>query len=162
MILGLTFETFKNVHVAISLIGIVSGVMALAGMLRSEKPGAITHLFLATTVLTSVTGFFFPTAGLTPAQIVGVISLAILAAALAALYVFHLAGPWRWIYAATAIAALYLNCFVLIVQGFQKLEFLAELAPNQNEPPFQIAQGALLVVFLLLGYRAVKHYRPYG
>lgn len=160
MVLGLPLYEFTLLHVAISVIGIVTGLLVVPRMLRSEPPGWLTHVFLATTVLTSVTGFLFPTPGFTPAKAFGVLSLVLLAAALAALFVFRLAGRWRWIYASTALAALYLNCFVLVVQAFQKVPGVAELAPTQSEPPFQIAQGALLAASLLVGYRVLKRFHP--
>jgi len=151
---------FTLFHVAISLIGIVAGLLELPRMLRSEPPGWLTHVFLVTTLLTTLTGFMFPTPGFTPAKGVGLVSLAVLVAAFAGLYVFKLAGVWRWIYAATAIIALYLNCFVLVVQSFQKVPGIADLAPTQTEPPFAIAQGVLLVLSLVAGYFAVTKYRP--
>lgn len=160
MILGLTTHTFVLLHVLISIVGIVTGIIALAAMLRGERPDWVTHVFLATTALTTITGFLFPITTFTPALGTGIVSSVLLIAAYAALYAFRLAGPWRWIYATTAIAALYLNCFVFVVQSFQKLPELAALAPTQSEPPFVIAQGVLLLGFIWLGWRAVKQFRP--
>jgi len=160
MILGLSLSAFTTLHVIISLIGIVTGLVVLAGMLGSHRLGSWTALFLLTTILTSATGFLFPSSGFTPAQALGYLSLLLLALALLGLYVFHLTGAWRWIYVITAAAALYLNCFVLIVQMFQKLPALHALAPSQSEPPFQIAQGLLLVAFLVLGVLAVRRFHP--
>lgn len=160
MIVGLSIENFTILHVAISLIGIVSGLIVLFGMLRARRLPGWTALFLATTVLTSVTGFMFPINGLTPAIVVGVISIVILAIALMALYVKHLSGAWRWIYVTTALAALYFNVFVLIVQSFQKVPALQKLAPTQSEPPFSVTQGVVLVAFLVLGTMAARRFRP--
>ena len=160
MIAVLSIENFTILHVAISLIGIVSGLIVLVGMLRARRLPGWTALFLATTVLTSVTGFMFPINGLTPAIVVGVISIVILAIALMALYVKHLSGAWRWIYVTTALAALYFNVFVLIVQSFQKVPALQKLAPTQSEPPFLIVQSATLLAFLILGALAARRFRP--
>ena len=160
MIAGLSIENFTILHVAISLIGIVSGLIVLSGMLRARRLPGWTALFLVTTVLTSVTGFMFPINGLTPAIVVGVISIVILAIALMALYVKHLSGAWRWIYVTTALAALYFNVFVLIVQSFQKVPALQKLAPTQSEPPFSVTQGVVLVAFLVLGTMAARRFRP--
>ena len=160
MIAGLSIENFTILHVAISLIGIVSGLIVLFGMLRARRLPGWTALFLATTVLTSVTGFMFPINGLTPAIVVGVISIVILAIALMALYVKHLSGAWRWIYVTTALAALYFNVFVLIVQSFQKVPALQKLAPTQSEPPFSVTQGVVLVAFFILGIMAARRFRP--
>lgn len=160
MIFGLSIQNFTNLHTAISLVAIASGLIVLAGMLRARRLPGWTALFLVTTVLTSVTGFMFPINGLTPAIIFGVISIVILAIALMALYVKHLSGAWRWIYVTTALAALYLNVFVLIVQSFQKVPALQKLAPTQSEPPFAIAQGVALIAFLVLGTLAARRFRP--
>ena len=160
MIAGLSIESFTILHVAISLIGIVSGLIVLFGMLRARRLPGWTALFLVTTVLTSVTGFMFPISGVTPAIVFGVISIVILAIALMALYVKHLSGAWRWIYVTTALAALYFNVFVLIVQSFQKVPALQKLAPTQSEPPFSVTQGVVLVAFLVLGTMAARRFRP--
>jgi hypothetical protein len=160
MILGISIPAFTTVHVIISLIGIAAGLLVLAGMLNANRLSGLTAIFLLTTVLTSVTGFLFPSSGFTPAQAFGYLSLVLLAIALAALYVFHLAGAWRWIYVATAVTALYLNCFVLVVQMFQKLPAINALAPNQSEPPFQISQGLLLLAFIVLGILAARRFHP--
>jgi len=160
MILGMSTSTFTTVHVIISLIGIVSGVIVLFGMLSSKRLDGWTALFLATTVLTSVTGFFFHSAHIMPSHVVGAISLIILAVALVALYGFRLVGAWRWIYVVGAVAALYFNVFVGVVQAFQKLAFLQPLAPTQSEPPFAIAQVVVLAVFLVLGFLSVRRFHP--
>jgi len=160
MIAGLSIENFTNLHVAISLIGIVSGLIVLAGMLRARRLPGWTALFLVTTILTSVTGFMFPISGLTPGIVFGLISVVILVIALNALYVKRLAGTWRWIYVTTALIALYLNVFVLIVQSFQKVPALQKLAPTQSEPLFSVTQGVVLVAFLILGIMAARRFRP--
>jgi hypothetical protein len=129
-------------------------------MLASRRLPVLTALFLATTVLTSVTGFIFPFTTLLPSHVVGIISLAALAIALAAVYAFRLAGPWRWIYVASAALALYLNVFVLVVQAFQKISFLQPLAPTQAEAPFIVAQVVALAVFVVLGFLAVRRFHP--
>jgi hypothetical protein len=160
MIAGLSIENFTILHTAISLVAIASGLIVLAGMPRARRLPGWTALFLVTTVLTSVTGFMFPINGLTPAIAFGAISIVILAIAVMALYVKRLSGAWRWIYVTTALAALYLNIFVLIVQSFQKVPALQKLAPTQSEPPFLIAQGLVLIAFLILGTLAVRRFRP--
>lgn len=156
----MSIETFTLVHVALSLVGIAAGLVALAGMLRAQRPGFVTHLFLITTALTTLTGFLFPVTAFTPALGTGIVSTLLLVPAFAGLYVFRLAGAWRPIYAATAIAALYLNSFVLVVQAFQKVPALNALAPTQSEAPFAAAQLAVLVAFLWLGWRAVRRFHP--
>jgi hypothetical protein len=114
----------------------------------------------ADNVATSVTGFGFPFAVLLPSHKVGIISLVVLAVAIVARYVRHLAGRWRWIYVVSAAAALYFNVFVLVVQLFRRVTVLQELAPTQSEPPFAVAQIIVLLLFVWVGIRAVKRFRP--
>ena len=158
--LGMSLSTFTTLHVIISLIGIVTGLVVVTGFVSGKRPETWTEVFLASTVLTSVTGFMFPINGVTPGLVVGAISLAVLAIALIALYRFNLMGPWRWIYVVTALAALYLNVFVGVVQAFQKVASLRALAPNQSEPPFVVAQVAVLALFFIAGYLAVVRFKP--
>ena len=160
MILGMSVSAFTTLHVIISLIGIVTGIVVVLGMLGGRTLGGWTAIFLATTVLTSATGFLFPFTKLLPSHVLGIISLVVLAAAVLALYVFRLDGPWRWIYVAGAVLALYLNAFVAVVQAFQKLAFLQPLAPTQAEAPFIVAQVAVLAIFAALGVLAVKRFHP--
>ena len=160
MILGMSTSSFTAAHVVLSLVGIFSGFIVLVGMLGAKKLDGWTALFLATTALTSVTGFFFPSASFGAPHAVGIISLVVLAVAIYALYVGHLAGHWRWIYVVTAVVALYLNVFVAVVQAFQKLPFLNPLAPTQSEPPFLIAQLVVMAIFIALGILTVRRYHP--
>jgi hypothetical protein len=160
MILGMSLSTFTLVHVVISLVGIVSGFVVVYGILGGKRMDAWTALFLVTTVLTSATGFLFPAAKLLPSHFVGIISLVVLAVALFARYVKHFDGAWRWIYVVTAVAALYLNVFVGVVQAFQKQPLLQPLAPTQSEPPFLVAQVVVLVIAIILGIMAVKRFHP--
>lgn len=159
MVLGLSTQTFTIIHVIISLLAIASGILVLVGMLRSNQMPGWTAFFLLTTILTSVTGFLFPIRG-TPAIGTGTVSLVLLGLALYGLYGKHLAGAWRWIYVATAVASLYLNVLVLIVQSFQKVPALKPLAPTQSEPPFLIAQVIALFAFVVLGTIAALRFRP--
>jgi hypothetical protein len=162
MILGLSIQNFTTLHVVISLIAIAAGLVVVYGMLKSQRMPLLTALFLLTTILTSVTGLLFPIAAFTPALAVGVVSLVVLLGAVLALYAFRLGGAWRWIYVVTAILALYLNVFVLVVQGFQKVPVLHALAPTQSESAFIVAQTVVLIVFLVVGYFAVKHFHLKG
>jgi hypothetical protein len=157
---GLPSHLFLEIHIALSLIGIVSGLVVLYGLLKGIAFHGWTAAFLATTILTSVTGFPIPPFGFDPPRAVGTLSLVLLAIAVCAFYVFHRAGTWRWVYVTTATAALYLNCFVAVVQAFEKVPFLESLAPTQTEPPFVIAQVILLVLFIWLGIAALRKFHP--
>jgi uncharacterized membrane protein SirB2 len=159
MVLGMSLATFTLVHVLISLVGIASGLIVAYGLLAAKPLDGLTAIFLTTTVLTSLTGFLFPVEHLLPSHIVGLISLVMLAIAIFARYGRHVTGSWRWIYVVTTVISLYLNCFVLVVQSFMKVPALKALAPTQKEPPFLVAQIALLVLFIVLGIFAVKNFR---
>src|SRR2546430_6509895 len=155
----LAIPTFTQVHVVISLIAIFAGFVVAFGLLTAKRFDCWTALFLIMTVLTSVTGFFFPFHGFTPAIYVGIISLVVLAIAIFARYGRKLAGAWRWIYVVTAMLALYLNVFVLIVQLFQKVPALKALAPTQSEPPFLVTQLFALALFVVLTIVAAIKFR---
>jgi hypothetical protein len=160
MVLGMTLPVFTYVHVAISLIAILSGIVAVLGMIRNMRLNIVTALFLLTTVLTSITGFFFPFKGVTPAIILGILSLIFLFFAILARHTFHMLGKWRWIYVVCSVIALWFNVFVLIAQLFMKVPALHALAPKGSEPPFLISQVVDMVVFIVLGYFSVKKFHP--
>ena len=162
MILGMSLSTFTTAHVIISLIAIVSGIIVMFGLLGSKRMPGMTAIFLLFTILTSATGFLFPFEKLLPSHMIGILSLVLLAIACIALYGMNLAGAWRWIYVATAMVALYLNVFVLVIQGFLKVAPLHALAPSvpPSEPPFAIVQGIVLVFFVIVIIGAIRRYRP--
>jgi hypothetical protein len=134
-------------HVVLSLIGIGSGGVATYRLLKAKTPGRWTEVFLATTAATSITGFLFPLHGVTPAQVVGVLSLIALIIASLSIYRYHSQGIWRRTYAITTVMAFYFNVFVLVVQLFRRVPALPVTAPTQSEPPFRIAQIAVLLLF---------------
>ncbi|MBU8537333.1 hypothetical protein [Falsiroseomonas tokyonensis] len=160
MILGLSFTTFVTLHVVLSLIGIVAGLVALGAMLAGNWTGRWSALFLGTTAATVVTGFIFPIGAILPSHVVGAISVVTLAVAFYALYARRLAGRWRATYVVAAAASLYLNCFVGVAQAFLKLGRLQALAPTQSEPPFLLAQIALLATFVVAGGLALRRFHP--
>jgi hypothetical protein len=160
MMWGIPADLFLQIHIALSLIAIVSGFVVVYGWLSGASYAGWTILFLATLILTSVTGFPIPPFGLDPPRIVGLISLVLLAIAVVAVYVFRFSGAWRWIYIVTAIMALYLDCFVAVIQAFGKVSFLQSLAPTQSEPPFVVAQLIVLVIFIVLGILAARRFHP--
>jgi len=147
------------IHVVISLLGIASGFAVTFGLIAGKRLDGWTALFLTTTVLTSVTGFFLPAHKILPSHIIGAISLVVLALAIFARYIRHLEDGWRTTYVVSSILALYFNVFVLVVQSFMKVPALKALAPTQSEPPFAIAQSVVLVLFIVLGTAAVKRFR---
>lgn len=159
MTLGLSLEAFTRLHVALSLVGIVSGLIVLFGLIGARRLPGWTALYLVTTILTSVTGFGFPFDHLLPSHKVGIISLVVLAITVVARYGLAMAGAWRVIYVIGAALALYLNCFVGVAQAFLKIPALTALAPNQTEAPFVIAQLAVLALFIVLTVVAAKRIR---
>ena len=164
MVLGMSLATFTLAHVVISLIGIVAGLIVMFGMLASDRKPGLTAIFLLTTILTSATGFLFPFTQLLPSHMIGILSLVLLAVACIALYGMRLSGMWRSIYVVSAMLSLYLNVFVLVVQSFLKVPVLHALAPSvpPAEPPFAVAQGMVLLFFVIVITGAVKRFHPAG
>jgi hypothetical protein len=160
MILGMSLPVFTALHVVISLVGIGSGVVVLYGLTASKRLDGWTMLFLVTTIATSLTGFLFPNSHITPGIVIGILSLVVLASAIAARYGFHLTGAWRPIYVVCASLGLYFNCFVLVVQSFEKVPALRAAAPTQKEPPFVAAQLVVLAAFIMATVLAVKRFHP--
>jgi hypothetical protein len=162
MVLGMSLATFTLVHVIISLIGIVSGIIVMFGMLGARRLPGLTAIFLLTTILTSATGFLFPFTKILPSHIISALSLVLLAIACIALYGMKLSGAWRWIYALTALVSLYFNVFVLIIQSFLKIPVLHALAPSvpPSEPPFAAVQGIVLLFFVIVIVGAIRRFRP--
>ena len=162
MILGMSLSTFTTVHVIISLIAIVSGIVAMFGLLTSNRMPGLTAIFLLFTILTSATGFLFPFEKLLPSHMIGILSLVLLAIACIALYVMKLSGPWRWIYVLTALLSLYFNVFVLVIQSFLKVPALTALAPGNPPagPVFGVAQGIVLVFFVVTIIGVWRRFRP--
>src|SRR6202046_1836665 len=162
MVLGMSLATFTLVHVVISLIGIVSGILVLFGLLGSNRMPGMTAIFLLTTILTNATGFLFPFEGFKPSYVIAGLSLVLLAIACLALYGMKLSGAWRWIYAVTALLSLYFNVFVLVIQSFLKIPVLTALAPGNppSGPVFAVVQGVALVFFVIVIIGAVRRFRP--
>jgi hypothetical protein len=151
---------FVLFHTALSLVAILTGLVVVRGLIRSDPMNGWTLWFWITTVATTLTGFLFPFGGFTPAIGTGIVSMVVLAATLPARYAFHYAGPWRRIYVIGTVISLYLNCFVLVVQAFLKVPALHALAPEGKEPPFAIAQAIVLLLAVVSGYVAVRRFRP--
>jgi hypothetical protein len=162
MVLGMSLSAFTTLHVIISLIGIVSGIVVMFGLLGSNRMPGLTAIFLLFTILTSATGFLFPFEKLLPSHIIAILSLVLLAVACIALYVMKLSGAWRWIYLLTALVSLYFNVFVLVIQSFLKVPALTALAPGNppSGPVFAVVQGVVLVFFVLVIIGAMRRFRP--
>jgi hypothetical protein len=160
MILGLSIQTFTIIHTVIALIGVATGLVVFVNWIRGRGLDTWNTIFLVSTILTSVTGFFFPFTQILPSHVFGIMSLIVLAVAIAALYHYRLNGVWRRVYVGTTLFALYLNCFVTVVQAFLKIPSVKALAPTQSEPPFLIAQSALLLLFIVGGITAAIRFRP--
>jgi hypothetical protein len=154
MLFGIT--TFTLIHVVLSLVGIVAGLVVAGGLVGGRRLDGWTGLFLVTTFLTNVTGFGFPFVSFLPSHGVGILSLVVLPVVIAARYWKDLTGGWRRVYVVGTVLALYLNVFVLIVQLFRRLPALIAAAPTQKEPPFLVTQLIVLVLFVWLGAAAVK------
>ncbi len=149
---------FTLFHVALSLVGILAGLVVVFGLIAGKWLKGWTGLFLTTTVATSATGFLFPYHGFKPSYAVGIVSLLVLAITMFAFYGRGLAGAWRRTYVISAVISLYLNVFVLVAQLFMKVPALKALAPTQSEPPFLATQVVVMVVFIVLGFLAGRRF----
>ena len=152
-------QIYAVIHTLISLAAIFTGLVVVFAMLAGDRLDVWTKWFLVTAVATTITGFFFPFHGFTPAIGLGIISLPFLALTIFARYPKHLAGPWRWIYVIGAVICLYFNLFVLVVQLFEKIPALHAIAPTQAEPPFRITQLVVLAIFVVLAIAATIRFR---
>jgi hypothetical protein len=159
MILGMSVHTFTVLHVALSVLGLVGGVAVVFGLLNDIPLPRSTALFVAATIATSAGGFLFRSASFGPPHVIGVISLIVLTAAVAALYIYRLAGAWRSVYVAAAVLALYLNAFVGIAQAFDKIPALHARAPTGSEPPFLLAQAVVLGLFVFVAVLSLRKSR---
>jgi hypothetical protein len=153
-------QIYTIIHTLISLVAIFTGLVVLFGMLAGRRCDGWTKWFLISAVATTMTGFFFPFHGLTPAFKLGIITVPILAITIYARYPKQLVGAWRWIYVIGAVMSLYFNLFVLVVQAFEKVPALHAIAPTQTEAPFKLTQLSVLLLFVLLGIVAVVRFRP--
>jgi hypothetical protein len=153
-------QIYTIIHTLLSLVAIVTGFVVLVGLLGGDRLDGWTKWFLITAVATTVTAFFFPFHGITPAIKLGIISAFVLAITIYARYPRDLAGAWRWIYVIGAVVSLYFNVFVLIVQSFEKIPALHAMAPTQTEQPFKLTQLVALVLFVLLTIVSVIRFHP--
>jgi hypothetical protein len=149
---------FTLFHVALSVVGVIAGFAVVFGLISAKQSKTWTGTFLVATAATSVTGFLFPFHRFLPSHVLGIISILVLALAIPAHYVFHLAGAWRRVYVIGAVMALYLNVFVLIAQFFMKIPALKLLAPTKSEPPFLATQIVAMLIFIVLGVLATKRF----
>ncbi len=153
-------QIYTLIHTLISLVAIFTGLVVVVGMLGGKRLDVWTKWFLITAVATTITGFFFPFHGFTPAIGLGIISLPFLALTIFARYAKHLVGPWRWIYVIGAVICLYFNFFVLVVQSFEKIPALHAMAPTQTESPFKLTQLIVLLLSIVLAIVAVIRFHP--
>jgi hypothetical protein len=160
MVFNIGFLAYTAIHTALSLVALFTGLVLVSGLLRSQRLKVWTALFLLTAIATSVSGFGFPNPGLDPAKIVGIVSLVALGVAVLTRYFGSLTGMSRWTYVVGTMIAVYLLVFVTVAQLFDKVPALKALAPTQLEPPFAIAQGVAMVVFIALTVLAVRRFHP--
>jgi hypothetical protein len=154
-----TTLNFTWFHTTLSLVALFAGFVVMRDLLKSNAPDDWTTTFIVSSIATSATGFGFPFTQFLPSHAVAALSLLVLALALLAAYGFGNRGPWRAVYAICLVVAQFFNVFVAIAQAFAKVPELRALAPTQAEPPFAIAEGVALVVFLVIAVAAARYYR---
>jgi hypothetical protein len=158
MIFGLPLEDFTQLHVACAVVGIGAGAIVLLCMIRQRSIEIWNEIFLVATLLATISGFFFPTTSFGASRTVGVVTTIVLALGFYALYGKQLAGWWRRLYADCAVAVLYLNCLVGVIQAFDKLPALKAIAPTRSSPAVLVTQAAVLVVFFIGGFMAQRRF----
>lgn len=135
-------------HVAVSLVGIVSGFVLIHDFLHSRFRSGIVWTFLVSTTLTSVSGYLFHRDHLLPSQVVGGIALLVLVPTWLAWRPYRLFGSWRRAFVVGATISQWFNVFILVAQLFRKVPALRELASTGTEPPFGVAEGVTLLAFI--------------
>ncbi len=148
-------------HVIISLIGIVTGFVVIKGMLASQRLDDWTAVFLATTALTSLTGFASRSRSFCRRDIVGIISLVVLLIAILARYAFGLSGRWRPAYRGDRAGRAMAQC---VRAGARSCSTRSRRCTRwrrpSSEPPFLIAQTVVMVLFIIVGIAALRQFRP--
>ena len=134
--------------------------MVVSGMLQNRHSGVWAAIYLVLIALTSLTGYPIPPLGFGPPQVIGTISLVVIILAAPHLRLPPERGVARHLSVVTAVAALYFDCFVGVVQALGKIPALHALAPTQSSPGFAVAQTGVLVIFVLLGYFGLKRFHP--
>jgi hypothetical protein len=152
----ISITTFTLVHVVLSLLGIVAGLVVIGGLISGRRLETWTGLFLGTTFLTNLTGFGFPFPPFLASHGVGAVCLVLVPLVAVALYWKQLKGGWRRVFVVGTVAATYLNVFVLLVQLFRKVPAMIVLAPTQSEPPFAVTQLLVLALFVWMGRAASR------
>jgi hypothetical protein len=155
----MSLHAFTVLHVIICIVELFAGAVVGLQMLAGRRSG-LNGVFLATAALTTITGFLFPFHGMTPAIVLGLVSLPFLLLAAVSFYTGRLRGAWRPAYVLSTLFLLYLDAFVAVVQSFMKIGPLHALAPTGKEPPFAIVQGLVLLAFIIIGFVALKRFRP--
>lgn len=135
-------------HVALSLIGIISGFVVMRDLLGARFRTHAIWIFLVTTALTSATGYLFQRDHVLPSHIVGAVALLVMVPTWLAWRPYRLSGGWRRTFVVGASVSQWFNVFVLVAQLFLKVPSLHALAPTGSEPPFAIAQGIVLLMFV--------------
>jgi hypothetical protein len=97
MMLGVSPATYTFLYALISLIAIGSGLIIMFGFLIGRELNALNFNLSDHDGVDERDRLWFPFEHLLPSHIIGILSLRVLALAILARYVFHLAGRWRWV-----------------------------------------------------------------
>lgn len=147
---------FTAFHTLLSVVALLSGMPVVTGLLRGSRSPRWFWIFWVTATATSITGFFFPFHGMTPAIGVGIVAVIILVGVLMVTSAVQRSRLRSFIYVIGLVASEYLLIFVAIAQAFAKIPLLHAFAPTLKEPPFAAAQLIALAAFVLLGILATK------
>lgn len=144
-------------HTALSIVALLLGVPAVLRLSFRAGGSSRESAFLAAASATTLTGFMFPFHGITPAIIVGVISAFVLILTFfARKKMARIHRGWSIRYIMGIIVSEYFLLFVAVAQAFGKIPSLHAMAPTLKEPPFGIAQGIVLLMFVALALSAIR------
>ena len=145
------------VHTALSVTALLVGLWAVCQRAFGERRDARETAFLDTAAAAMISGFLLPFHGVTPAIVVGMVSSLVLIATLVSRASLAKSTRGWWVaFVVGVVLSEYLLCFVAVAQAFGKIPALHRLAPTLKEPPFEMAQAVVLVIFIILAVSSVR------
>lgn len=154
------------VHTAISLVAVVAGAIALVRDRKISPGNTLGKIYIATTVLTCLTGFgIFQHGGFGKAHVLGIITLVVLGIAWLAGYTSLFGRLAPYIETVSYSATFLFHMIPGITETTTRLPLGAPLLPNADAPQLQAASGVLFLLFLIgatLQVRALRAERGAG
>lgn len=145
--LGLT--TLGIIHTAISLVAVVTAVIALLRDKQILTGNTLGKVYLYTTLLTCLTGFgIFQHGGFGKPHMLGIITLVVLAVAVYASR-GGFGGKSRYVEVVSYSLTVFFHMIPAVTETTTRLPLGAPLLPNAEAPALQTAAGVMFLVFLI-------------